>query len=145
MMFVCDRMLGTLAKWMRLFGFNVLYPEEMDDKDLKILAIRECRVLLTRDKQVAQGKDVLYLDSDVWEEQFKQVAQEYDLEITDPLSRCSLCNSPIDDVPNGEVQGNVPDQVYELQEEFWYCKTCDKYYWRGTHWDGIIQRMKDLD
>ena len=145
MMFVCDRMLGTLAKWMRLFGFNVLYPEEMDDKDLKILAIRECRVLLTRDKQLAQGKDVLYLDSDVWEEQFKQVAQEYDLEITDPLSRCSLCNSPIDDVPNGEVQGTVPDQVYERQEEFWYCKTCDKYYWRGTHWDGIIQRMKDLD
>ena len=30
--FLCDHMLGSLARWLRFLGYDTLYPEAMDDK-----------------------------------------------------------------------------------------------------------------
>ena len=145
MKFVCDRMLGTLARWMRLFGFDVQYPEEMSDKELAELAHAEGGILLTRDKMLAAGKqDVLLIKSDVWEEQYAQVSKKFDLRIDNPMSRCSLCNEPINEVTKQDVEGRIPERVYERQDEFWHCPKCDKYYWKGTHWDGIMEKGRKL-
>jgi uncharacterized protein with PIN domain len=146
MRFVCDRMLGTLARWMRLFGFDVLYPGEMEDSELLKLARGDDRILLTRDRKLAEGKgDVICLESDIWDEQYGQVSTHFGLKIESPMTRCSLCNEPIGEVPKKDVEGKVPERVYDLQEEFWHCPKCDKYYWKGTHWEGIEDKMEELD
>src|SRR5207249_3943916 len=52
--FLCDHMLGTLAKWLRFLGNDVAYPGPVDDNELIALAGREDRTLLTRDRELSE-------------------------------------------------------------------------------------------
>src|SRR5690242_7549067 len=54
MRFLCDAMLGGLAKWLRAAGYDSLFAEGgRPDRDLVELCAREDRILLTRDHQLA--------------------------------------------------------------------------------------------
>jgi len=58
-------MLGTLAKWLRILGYDTLFQPELNDHQLVRLARAEDRVLLTRDRELARrrGVRVLLVDS----------------------------------------------------------------------------------
>lgn len=139
-------MLGSLARWLRLFGFDVAYAGPLSDGELREQAESENRLLLTRDKELSNDKRVnaFYVESDVLDEQLRAVMRKFSLEIQNPMSRCSLCNSMIVKVSKSEVKGKVPEGVYEIQDEFWKCPSCGKLYWKGTHWDKILQKIKEL-
>jgi uncharacterized protein with PIN domain len=144
---LCDHMLGTLARWLRILGFDTAYPKPLKDEDLAGLAAREERILLTRDKGLASKKGIraLYISSDVLEEQVGQVLRELRLSIQNPMSRCPLCNTPLEEAKREEVAGRVPEGVYQRQEEFWRCPVCDKYYWQGTHWDKMSRKIEEYE
>jgi len=46
--FLADDMVGKLARWLRIMGFNVASAGRVNDNDLVRRALREDRVLLTR-------------------------------------------------------------------------------------------------
>lgn len=142
--FLCDHMLGTLAKWLRILGFDTTYPEPTDDQTLRELARREGRVLLTRDRDLARsaGPPALFVASDVLDEQVVQVLTEKALSIDAPLTRCPICNALVETVPRAGVHGKVPDGVFSRHEQFWRCPECGRYYWQGTHWDQIWRRIE---
>ncbi|MEE9223495.1 MAG: Mut7-C RNAse domain-containing protein [Thermoplasmata archaeon] len=144
---MCDHMLGTLSKWLRLLGFDVIYPGPVPDSEIKDIAAQEHRMVLTRDKELASTTKVqaLCVKSDVLEEQLRFVLSELDLIVNDPMSRCSLCNSVVDRVDKSSVEGKVPEGVFDRQEDFWFCSECDKYYWQGSHWDKIAKTIEELD
>lgn len=146
MRFICDHMLGTLARWLRLLGFDVLYPGPIPDREVKEIAKRENRIILTRDKELAGNKKVraLHVASDDLEEQLLFTISELKLDITNPMTRCSLCNSILKKVGKPAVEGKVPEKVFERQMEFWYCAECKKYYWQGSHWDRITKMIERL-
>lgn len=146
MKFICDHMLGTLARWLRLLGFDVLYPGPIPDKEIEAIATEEGRTILTRDKELASTKkaQVLYIPTDDLETQLKFTFSELKLKITDPMSRCSLCNCPVEKVDKSRVEENVPKKVFERQEEFWYCPECKKYYWQGSHWERIKRTIEKI-
>ncbi|RLE67896.1 MAG: hypothetical protein DRJ45_08755, partial [Thermoprotei archaeon] len=51
MRFLCDQMLGTLAKWLRILGYDVYFANNLeDDEDILKRAEEEERVIITRDK-----------------------------------------------------------------------------------------------
>jgi uncharacterized protein with PIN domain len=50
---LCDHMLGSLAKWLRLLGYDTVYPAPLEDRAMAAKAYDEGRVLLTRDKDLA--------------------------------------------------------------------------------------------
>ncbi len=54
MKLLCDHMLGSLARWLRLMGYDTAYPEPGPDRDLIDRARKEGRILLTRDKELAE-------------------------------------------------------------------------------------------
>ena len=96
MRFVCDHMLGTLAKWLRFLGYDTGYPDALDDDDLKALAVVEDRVLLTRDYELSgRVAGAIYIESDVLDEQFAQVVRAFGLTAKDEMTRCSVCNALI--------------------------------------------------
>ncbi len=146
MRFICDHMLGTLARWLRLLGFDVLYPGPIPDKEIKMIAEREDRIILTRDKELGNTKKLkaLYVTSDDLEEQLLLTMSELKLEVTNPMTRCSLCNSILEKVDKPAVEGEVPEKVFERQLEFWYCPECRKYYWQGSHWDRITKTIERI-
>ncbi len=146
MKFLADHMLGSLAKWLRFFGFDTLYPKVLPDKELIALTKKEERILLTRDKDLAnvKGIEALYIKSTDLEEQLIEVIARYNLKITNEFSRCSLCNSILIKVEKDQVKGKVPEKVFNWQDEYWECPECKKYYWQGTHFKGIKEKLEKL-
>jgi uncharacterized protein with PIN domain len=45
------------------------------------------------------------------------------------FSRCLNCNNNIQKVSKDEVKNKIYLNVYEFNENFTYCQTCDKVYW----------------
>ena len=151
MRFLCDRMLGSLCRWLRLLGFDATYPVEIIDRGIDELALNESRILLTRDRSFAQNARsrnlmIKSLDRD---EQLKEVDREFNIighsiERKLLLSRCSVCNHSLDEIAKDEIEGKVPRGVYEHQDSYWYCAKCVKYYWPGTHYMEILNKIETL-
>jgi uncharacterized protein with PIN domain len=135
--FIADAMLGRLAKSLRMLGCDTSYEPDIDDNDLKMTALREGRVLLTRDREVAQTSlpvTVLLIGSDHLAEQLVEVAREFDVGPGEELfSRCLICNVAVEDVEKDAVEARVPEYVYATQERFAKCPSCGRIYWAATH------------
>ncbi|RLF49077.1 MAG: hypothetical protein DRN20_03020 [Thermoplasmata archaeon] len=149
MRFLVDRMLGTLVKWLRILGYDTLYAPEGDDEKVLVIAKKENRILLTRDKDMeARAKKLgissLYISSDSLNEQISAVAKKFGINAENALSRCAVCNVEIEVVEKEGVRGKVPEAVYMLKKEFWVCRNCGRVYWVGTHWDGIKKRLNGI-
>jgi len=142
--FIADAMFGTLAKWLRVLGFDTLYAKEMEDGYIVALAQEEGRVLITRDKMLAQKTEYsFYLDSHDLDEQLKLVLEKFPVNKDILLTRCLLCNTLLIPVGKSEVQ-DIPQGVLERENKFWRCEKCDKYYWPATHYENMVDRVGEL-
>ena len=57
MKFLCDQMLGSLAKWLRILGFDTFYARrDLQDEDVLNIAKKENRVLITRDVELVWNR-----------------------------------------------------------------------------------------
>jgi uncharacterized protein len=144
--FLADTMLGRLAKWLRLLGYDTAYNPELDDGALARIARTENRVLLTRDVELSRRRGVLFelIESDEVAAQCEQVFKQFGLHTADAFSRCAECNVPLDEVSRESVRADVPAYVFQTQTRFRRCPRCRRVYWRGTHWARMIARMEDL-
>ena len=143
--FVCDRMLGTLARYLRILGYDTLYPEESRDAELLFLAYTQGRVLLTRDTKMGTriSPDVFVLKSTVPEEQLERVVKKFRLKMGENLfTRCLECNTPLVEVEKKEAKGRVPPYVFKHHSKFAKCPKCKKYYWTGTHTEKMVEKVK---
>lgn len=141
MRFVVDVMLGRLARWLRLLGFDVVYRPDARDEQLLEIAASEERTLLTRDARLlGQARVNGYLvRSTRWEDQVREVLSEFHLhDLIAAFTRCPECNTPLVAVPKETVRAQVPAKVYEHQEDFFLCPDCSHVYWVGTH----VERMR---
>ena len=127
---------------MRLLGFDVLYPDTSDDKEL--LKFAGERIILTRDKDLGKKKNVLLIKSVKIDEQLNQVINELNLKISRPLSRCSVCNQILAEVEKSSVKALVPERIYNNHDTFWRCPDCNRIYWKGSHYDKIMDTVSRL-
>lgn len=143
-------MLGTLAKWLRVYGFDTFYAtNEMTDDELINIAKKENRVLATRDKELAQvsrreNLKVIEIKDVNIGNQLKQVLKDVEIDKTNVLTRCLICNSILDHIDKKKVKNKVPEGAFQLNNEFWICKKCNKIYWKGSHYDNMIDNIKRL-
>jgi uncharacterized protein with PIN domain len=147
--FIADEMLGTVAKWLRILGFDTLYARGMEDDEILEVAEKDKRVILTRDRELNEralkrNTASIYLQNANLEKDLKAILNVYPPDPKLFMTRCTICNSPLEEVPKENVKGNVPDGVYERQERFWYCPKCHKYYWEGSHWEKMREFIKGL-
>jgi uncharacterized protein with PIN domain len=146
MRFVADAMLGTLAKWLRILGYDTLFDAALDDHELVRLARSEERVLLTRDRELAQrrGVQTLLVLSEDLDDQVQQVLADLDLEPDQAFSRCPVCNEPLETMDHKAAQARVPAYVAQTQKTFKTCPACQRIYWRGTHWQRMDRHLAKL-
>ncbi len=148
--FLADKMLGKLSKWLRILGYDTTYPITDEDLNLILTARQENRILLTRDTNLIKRRnicDFLFIKGDQWEEQLLEVIRGLKIKInfhSKIFSRCSLCNTPTIKIDKRKVEGYVPPYVFLTQNEFVYCPYCKKYYWKGTHWKRMTQKIQNL-
>jgi len=133
---LADAMLGKLAKWLRLLGYDTSYDPAWDDATIVRQARAEGRVILTRDRQLSErrGVQAVFLASDQLRQQMSQIMQALHLPPVQAGSRCSVCNSELEPLHKSEARGRVPLYVWKTQDVFHRCPTCDRIYWRGGHW-----------
>ncbi len=147
MKFIADDMLGKLAKWLRILGYDTIYLRTQNDYDLIELAQNEGRILLTRDTQLSRNWIVptLLIKDETIEEQLKQVIQRFNLEIENALfSRCPKCNTLLIEIKKEKIKDKIPEFVHQTYNEFWICPTCNRYYWAGTHWMNIKAKVEKI-
>jgi len=145
--FLADRMVGRLAKWLRMLGYDTAYPDA-DDGALVRLAQREGRILLTRDTRLCRRRDLgphLFIESDHVLEQLRQVLTTFRLDPRAAVGpRCAHCNGPLEPVGRAEAAGAVPAFVLASHAAFGRCRGCGRLYWPGTHWERIEATVRRL-
>lgn len=148
MKFLVTKELGRLAKWLRILGYDTVYFKEENKSSLIIEALREERVILTRNKRFSPPRSVrfLWIESNSTKEQILQVIKELNLSLDENVmfSRCTICNEEISQVPKDKVKDRVPEYVFKTQSDFFTCLNCQRIYWQGTHWGNVKMALKEL-
>jgi hypothetical protein len=150
--FVLDVHLGTLARYLRLLGFDTAYDNRSGDDDLLGRAAAEVRTLLTRDRgllrrrvttdaRLVRGTDPL--------EQLIDVVRRLRLGgWIRPYTRCTSCNGVLVPARRADVAPLVPPGTLRDHEKFAACPACGKVYWEGAHHariSGLIAAARAAD
>lgn len=149
MKFLADRMLGKLAKELRMLGYDTVYYRGENIYPLVKLAREEGRVILTRNTKLLPKKPedcIIRVIEDKPPLQLKELRQKgvISWKEGDPFSRCLLCNILLDKIPREEAEGNVPDFIFYQQKEFSRCPQCLRIYWKGSHQDHMQKKVEGL-
>ncbi len=148
MKFVVDCMLGKLAKWLKILGFDTVYFSRAEDDQLIQVARRERRILLSRDLKLLQRVDSqrsLYVASEAWREQVCQVIQAFGLEAKiNPFSRCLHCNHRLKRLSRQNARNLVSSFVYQRARRFAFCPRCGRVFWQGTHFQDMEAQLETI-
>lgn len=149
--FIADVHLGTLARQLRLLGFDTAWDRDLDDREIIDVARRERRIILTRDKGILKNGGVTHgywLRATDPDAQLEEVIRALDLARSiEPYLRCMECNGELAAVSRSDAARSVPLQVFLVYREFKRCTGCGRIYWRGSHLrhlDRIVERARAL-
>ena len=146
--FVADRMLGKLAKWLRVLGYDVVYLPQAADEEIAE-RLREGRIFLTRGRRGGSWQQlgkVFVVNANEPKKQLREVVQGLRLAMiaAELFSRCLGCNCLLETVNREEVRAEVPDYIYQTQSQFHRCCDCGKVYWSGSHSEKMRQQLEEI-
>lgn len=146
--FLADRMLGKLARWLRILGYDTAYLPQLSPEGIIREGRRQRRLILTRDTRLLRRKDappLVFVHSDHFREQLHQVVDTLHLDPWRALfTRCVECNRTLTEVAKEEVHEQVPEYVWQTQGQFHRCPECHRLYWGATHRDHVVQELQRL-
>jgi uncharacterized protein with PIN domain len=118
--FAADRMLGRLARWLRVIGQDVIYGRHLSGYGLIHAARAEDRLVLTRDRGLKhkQPPKFIFIDSNDYREQLRQVIRECGLRAGEALfTRCLECNAVLQTKTKDSVE-HWSHPCFSTQESF---------------------------
>jgi uncharacterized protein with PIN domain len=145
--FVADSMLGRLAKWLRVLGYDTHYQTSYLPEVLNAL-VREGRLLLTRHRKQADrsGGQAVFVHGNYVGVQLIGLAGELHLK---PLpsawfSRCLICNTLLRRARESEAREKVPEYVFHQNvNQIHFCPSCGKYFWPGSHRSRMTAQLRE--
>jgi len=152
MRFLVDGMLGGLARWLRILGYEVRYDASSKDNDLLTIAIENNMILLTRDEELyrrAMTKKTVsaLVSGKTEEERLAQMASTFGVRLEADMAetKCPECGSDLMEKAKGDVTDEVPEESLKLYNQFWKCtnQKCGKVYWIGSHWKQIRKTLEE--
>jgi len=150
--FIVDSNAGKLARWLRMMGYDTLFFSDIEDGHLVEMAMKEGRIVVTRDTQIAKRrvaangnvKVILSRDDDP-KRQLLQVMKELNLDCRETqFTRCLECNQRLLSRSREDVQDLVPPYVFRTQTQYMQCPSCRRVYWQGTHWQRMKQALEEI-
>ena len=139
--FVLDCHLGSLAVYLRLLGFDVLYRNDFSDEELAEISHKEKYICLTRDrgllkrKQITHGYLVRTLDP---REQLLEVVRRFQLTgKMRPFTRCTRCNGFLHSVSEEAIADRLLPGTRSHFHDFSQCENCGHIYWKGAHYERL--------
>ena len=148
MKFILTRELGRLAKWLRILGFDTLYYNQDNAGSLIVAALRNDRIILTRNQRLpqARGVRIIHIRAETLKDQIFQIVEELHIKLDNQrmFTRCILCNEALTKVEKRQVKDKVPEYVFATQHDFVCCQKCQRIYWQGTHWGNVVNTLQDI-
>lgn len=149
--FFVDAMLGKLARWLRMLGYDTAYKRDIEDSVLIERVLEENRWLLTRDgylskRKILRGRHTL-IRSDFLQDQLAQLHRELDVDLMvreTTIPRCPECNELLQGTDVEKVRNYVPEYVARTHTEFAWCSQCNRIFWPGSHWKRFLQRLEQI-
>lgn len=140
---IVDAMLGRLAKWLRLAGYDAAYWRDGSDEALIAAAQAEDRLIVTRDRQLVgrRGVHAVFIASERLDEQIVEARAAIG-GAPQPFTRCPECNGRLAALAHAAARDLVPAYVWHTQTEFHRCAGCGRVYWKGTHWPAVAARLE---
>ena len=162
--FLADAMLGSIARKLRIFGFDTLYNAQVNDDEILKIGMEQDRVILTADKELFKrivkigARGVLVSGGTSELEDLVHILRKSGIRSVgmDGIgSRCSVCNGSLEERTSGHLKKDddddnnenvvLPDRVIARHNQFFQCTICDKVYWKGSHLKRIIDLVRNLD
>ncbi|MET4694381.1 Mut7-C RNAse domain-containing protein [Endozoicomonas lisbonensis] len=139
--FIADVHLGKLTRYLRILGLDTLYRNDFEDEEIVEIALKESRIILTRDLGILKYRRVTH---GYWFRntqprlQLKELILALQLETQlKPFTRCSLCNDIIKPVAAEQVRHQLQEETRLYYSEFFQCHSCQQIYWKGSHYDKL--------
>jgi uncharacterized protein with PIN domain len=146
--FICDLHIGSLARYLRMAGFDTLYRDNYEKNEIVTCSLTELRTILTKDRELLKRKDVTHgywirnIDA---AGQLKEVIKRFHLEDSfRPFSRCIECNGLISTVEKEKVYDRLEENTKKYFNEFFTCVSCGKIYWKGSHFKKMEEIFKSI-
>lgn len=148
--FVADAHLGGLARFLRMLGFDTVHHPHISDEEIRRLARRERRIVLTRDRELLKCREIArggYVHARKPETQLREVVARFGLAAcAQPFTLCLVCNVALKPVAKASVLDRLPPAVAASRDRFLHCARCDRVYWEGSHYARMraaLERLTD--
>jgi len=158
MKFLTNGMLGKLTRFLRIFGYDTIYANDLEeffhvnpvpDEKLIVYAKKNDRIILTKDYPLYKSffENSIYLEGEGVYNYLIQLKEKLSLDFKFNIekARCSICNSRLKKIEEKElIKELVLKNTFNHYDEFFQCINlqCKKIYWYGTHIIDIISRLK---
>jgi len=146
--FLLDVHLGKLARLLRTLGFDAAFSGSLDDSGIIRRALAEERIILTRDRRLLHARVITHgycIRSQDPMKQVGEVLRRFDLHRKiRPFRRCLRCNGCLEDVTKAEVFNLLEPKTRLYYERFRRCGECGQVYWKGSHYAGLAEQVKQL-
>jgi uncharacterized protein with PIN domain len=146
--FVLDVHLGRLASYLRMAGFDTLYHNDYDDRELARISADEHRILLTRDHGLLMRSAVThgyYVRETAPRRQLEEVVRRFDLVASlEPFTRCMACNETLRAVSKEAVADRMPPVSRAHHDDLCECPGCGRVFWKGSHYRRMERILEAL-
>lgn len=146
--FILDAHLGKLARYLRMLGFDTLYRSDYSDEEIIETARDQKRIILTRDKLLLRSPRVdhgYYVRSIEKHTQLTEVVKKFDLYSKfSSFTRCMTCNMELLPVSKETIREQIDPDIFRCFDAFYHCPSCDKYFWRGSHFERMERLIHDI-
>jgi len=158
MKFLTDAMHGKLTTFLRIFGYDTVYANDLKkiydldpipDEILKQYAEKTNRIIITKDypfhKKIPNQS--IYLEGEGVYNFLNQLKEKLGLEynINMKNARCSVCNSQLKRIKDKSlIKNKIDHSTFSHYETFYQCVNpeCQKIFWNGPHIKDIKKRIK---
>lgn len=146
--FIVDVQLGNLSKYMRMLGFDTVYKTGCNENEIINISLKEKRTILTKNRELLKRNEVTHgywVRNKELKQQIGEIINRFDLrnEIKE-FTRCMECNNLLEKVEKEKVINRLLEKVKQYQQEFYYCQKCDKIYWKGSHYERMLETIKNI-
>ena len=143
--FLCDEMLGRLARYLRAAGYDTeLACGGAPDRGLVRRAAEEGRHFLTRDRLILEHRAAcgvaFLLPHGSLDQQARRIGECFSIDwVSRALSRCLVDNTPLQPT-EAHRHPHLPDDL--VGRAIMHCPCCQRVYWAGSHARRMRQRLE---
>jgi hypothetical protein len=146
--FIADINLGDIVKYMRVLGLDLYYDPLLSTREIIEISKRENRVILTKSRKLLKFKDVshgIFIRPGTTTEQIRRIIDFLDIkDKIKPFSRCLRCNTRLNIVRKEKIIDRIPPKTKEFCNKYVQCRSCNKIYWKGTHFIGMEKVVRQI-